>query len=183
MNVRGIAESTDTKIRIRGRGSDHREKDEKEAPIPLMLVVTSDASNWKGFLEGVRMMTRKLEAIVSKFVMFCREKGLGVHQPLWVFGEMSIEAEQLLSTSGLLSGPVHRKSRFPPPISSEGSRRDIRRPQYYPMYPAYVSLDVPLLPGLVPSSSKDYNYWEADCRCFKPTEIILGAIDGSYALQ
>ena len=183
MNVRGIAESTDTKIRIRGRGSDHQEKDGKEANIPLMLVVTSDASNWKGFLEGVGMMTRKLEAIVPKFAMFCREKGLGDNKPLWAFGDMSIEAEQLLSTSGLLSGPVHRKSRFPPPTSSAGNRRDTRLPQHYPMYPAYVSLDVPLLPGLVPSSSKDCNYWEADCRCFKPTEILLGAIEGAYALQ
>ena len=43
LNLRKIAEATDSKIRVRGRGSGHLEPEAgKEAPTPLMVAITTN---------------------------------------------------------------------------------------------------------------------------------------------
>ena len=131
-NTRHINDVTGAKIRVRGNGSGHKEIESKrEAPVPLMVAVTSDGADASKFAGAVEMTTDKLKEVNREFLKFSLAKSLDpaiAMEDIWKYGEMSKEAESVLTDKGLLviplstSNPAYRHA-FPPPIPSGGTER------------------------------------------------------------
>jgi hypothetical protein len=104
-----IFKRTGAKIRVRGRGSGHMEVDGiREAPVPLMVAITSDGTDAENFELAVKLTIQKLDEVNELFVQYCHQFDLGddiAREPLWKFGEMSLDAEAVLQTL-ILKSPV-----------------------------------------------------------------------------
>jgi hypothetical protein len=101
-NLRQIHQRTGAKIRVRGRGSGHMEVDGiREAPVPLMIAVTSDGTDAEKFELAVELTIHKLGEVNELFGQYCHQRNLGddiAREPLWKFGEMSLDAQTVLQT-------------------------------------------------------------------------------------
>ena len=110
-HTKAISDLTDTKVRIRGKGSHHAEVDCSEAPVPLQIAITTAADRPRDFVEAIKMMVNHMHMVDSVFSRYCDYWNLDPalqNIALWKFGEMSKDAEELLTQAELLC--VQRKA-------------------------------------------------------------------------
>lgn len=105
-NTKRIHLDTLAKLRIRGKGSGHQETEMGEAPVHLQIAVTSGLNNPGGFARAIKQIIALLNVHVqANFIKYCDQWNLSpdlCYQPLWTYGEMSLDAEELLISNGLL---------------------------------------------------------------------------------
>ena len=111
-NTKRIHQATHAKLRIRGKGSGHQETHMGEAPVHLQIAVTSELNNPDGFARAIEEIISLLNVHVqANFIRYCDQWNLSPdlsNHPLWTYGEMSLDAEELLLSKRLLrlEGPI-----------------------------------------------------------------------------
>ena len=100
-NTKAIWQASGCKVRVRGLGSGHWEVEgKKEAPVPLMVAVTADRMDPKGFKTAITMTLARLKIMADKFGEICRTGGLQVPQlPLFSIGEFNEGAQNVIQES------------------------------------------------------------------------------------
>ena len=100
-NTKEIHNASGCKVRVRGKGSGHLEVEgKKEAPVPLMVAVTADRMDPKGFKTAITMTLARLKIMADKFGEICRTGGLQVPQlPLFSIGEFNEGAQNVIQES------------------------------------------------------------------------------------
>jgi hypothetical protein len=134
-NTKRIHQATHAKLRIRGKGSGHQETDMGEAPVHLQIAVTSELNNPIGFARAIEEIISLLNVNVqANFIRYCDQWNLShdlSNHPLWTYGEMSLDAEELLLSKRLLrlEGPEAATHKCQESPKRPGWLNDKRKPK------------------------------------------------------